>query len=211
MSFWCALGTPGATLGAIGHYLGNLVDPRVKIRSSCWSQVQLKLQFGIHLGVIFPTKVVYFLGKVASQNKPTIKSNLCSIFVPFQWPLDLDFWALACTGAQLSKNYLDSWKLQKSSPKWSKIGAQRLQNSVRRLKNCIWKSIPKKASKTRAQQWAHTLIGTPPPHPWVVWGECPSGGHFGKDSLHMGCGGQPICSSFGLKAAVSRFSHSLCL
>ena len=78
------LGTPGATLGAIGHYMGNLVDPRVKMSSSCWSQVQLRLPFGINLGVIFPTKVVYFLGKVASQNKPTIKSNLCSIFVPFQ-------------------------------------------------------------------------------------------------------------------------------
>ena len=78
------MGTPGATLGAIGHYLGNLVDPRVKIRSSYGPLVELRLQFGIHLGVIFPTKVVYFLGKVASQNKPTIKSNLCSIFVPFQ-------------------------------------------------------------------------------------------------------------------------------
>ena len=34
-SFWHPLDTLGATLGAIGHHLGNHVDPRVKIRSLC--------------------------------------------------------------------------------------------------------------------------------------------------------------------------------
>ena len=46
--FWQPLGTLGTTLGAIGHHLGNLVDPRVKIRSSLYPHGQLWFQFGVH-------------------------------------------------------------------------------------------------------------------------------------------------------------------
>ena len=48
-SFWHPLDTLGATLGAIGHHLGNLVDPRVKIRSSGNPRGQLRFQFGSNL------------------------------------------------------------------------------------------------------------------------------------------------------------------
>ena len=41
-SFWHPLDTLGATLGAIGHHLGNHVDPRVKIRSSSGAPGQLR-------------------------------------------------------------------------------------------------------------------------------------------------------------------------
>ena len=41
-SFWHPLDTLGATLGAIGHHLGNHVDPRVKMSSSCGESGQLR-------------------------------------------------------------------------------------------------------------------------------------------------------------------------
>ena len=193
-ALWAPLVTTWATLSTQGWKLG--------VRAGH------KSNLGCHLGSIWesffqPKGYVFseeWLPKTSPQSRAICVRFLC-----------LDFWALASTGAQFSKNYLDSWKLQKSSPKWSKISAQRLQNGIRRHKNGVWKSTPKKASKTRAQQWVHMLIGTSPLPSWDGWGECPSGGHFSKDSLHMGSGSQPICSSFGLKAAISSFSHSLCL
>ena len=51
-SFWQPLGTLGATLAAIGHHLGNHVDPRLKISSSCGAPDQLRFQFWIPFGAV---------------------------------------------------------------------------------------------------------------------------------------------------------------
>ena len=79
--FWQPLGTLGTTLGAIGHHLGNLVDPRVKIRSSVYPPGQLRFHFSVHSGVTCCIKSVYFRPKMASHNNPTIKCSVYLIFV----------------------------------------------------------------------------------------------------------------------------------
>ena len=78
-SFWQPLGTLGATLGAIGHHLGNLVDPRVNIGSSFYPHGQLRFQFCVHLGAAFSQKSYIFF-KNASHNNPTIKSSFYLFF-----------------------------------------------------------------------------------------------------------------------------------
>ena len=56
-SFWHPLDILGATLGAIGHHLGNHVDPRVKMRSLCGAPGQLRFQLGFPVGAIFEPKL----------------------------------------------------------------------------------------------------------------------------------------------------------
>ena len=54
-SFWHPLDTLGATLGAIGHHLGNHVDPRVKMRSSYGAPGQLRCSiWGTFLSIFQP-------------------------------------------------------------------------------------------------------------------------------------------------------------
>ena len=125
VSFWCALGTLGASLGAIGHYLGNLVDPRVKIRSSCWPQVQLRLQFGIHLGVIFLTKVLDFLSKLTLQEKPTIRINYCFILCRFSDPGTLIFELSPARELNFQKTQ-QSTQFQKSDEKCLQKGSPQM-------------------------------------------------------------------------------------
>ena len=91
------------------------------------------------------------------------------MFVQFQWPQDPDFWALACTGAQFLKNYLDG-QSSKKHQKWDKRDTHDLQNDVRRLKKSIWKSIEKKTFKKSAPKWASALIGESPTPTWVSEG-----------------------------------------
>ena len=70
-----------------------------------------RANLGSNLGYLleqFLNQNLYFLWKLASQNNPTTKCTFYSIFLQFQWSQDPDFWALACTGAQFSKNHLDS-------------------------------------------------------------------------------------------------------
>ena len=54
-SFWQPLGTLGATLGAIGHHLGNHVDPRVKMTSLSGAPGQLRCPiWGTFLSMVQP-------------------------------------------------------------------------------------------------------------------------------------------------------------
>ena len=59
-SFWHPLDTLGATLGAIGHHLGNHVDPRVKVRSSCGAPGQLRCPIWGTFWSIFQTRLNNF-------------------------------------------------------------------------------------------------------------------------------------------------------
>ena len=68
--FWQPLGTLGTTLGAIGHHLGNLVDPRVKIGSSVYPHGQLRFQFGVHLGATFSQKLYIFFKTLLPTTTP---------------------------------------------------------------------------------------------------------------------------------------------
>ena len=77
--------------------------------------------------------------------------------------LGLWFWSSRLHGSTISKRLLRLLKAAKDHQKCSNIGAQKLQNGVRRLKNSVWKSIQKKAFKKSVQQWAHMLFNTSPP------------------------------------------------
>ena len=85
-SFWQPLGTLGATLGAIGHHLGNHVDPRLKMRSSCGAPGQLRFQFGFPFGAVFQPKLNNFfenwLPKTISRSKALFIRFLCNFSDP---------------------------------------------------------------------------------------------------------------------------------
>ena len=83
-SFWQPLGTLGATLGAIGHHLGNHVDPRLKISSSCGAPGQLRFQFGLPFGAVFEPKFVFSLKTCfpkQSHNQMHFLFDFCAISV----------------------------------------------------------------------------------------------------------------------------------
>ena len=69
-SFWHPLDTLGATLGTIGHHLGNHVDPRVKISSSISAQVCPRLQFGVPFGAVFEPKLNNFFENLLPKTIP---------------------------------------------------------------------------------------------------------------------------------------------
>ena len=69
-SFWQPLGTLGATLGAIGHHLGNHVDPRLKIGSSYGAPGQLRFQFGVPFGAVFEPKLNNFFENLLPKTIP---------------------------------------------------------------------------------------------------------------------------------------------
>ena len=157
---WAPLVTTWATLSTQGWKWGVRTGPKSNL--SCnWGSIWESF---------FQPKWYIFSEKWLPKTSPQSRAICARFLCHFSDPWTLFFELSPARELNFQKNYLDSWKLQKSSPKWSKIGAQRLQNSVRRLKNCICKSIPKKTSKTRAQQWAHTLIATPPPPPETAEG-----------------------------------------
>ena len=69
-SFWHPLDTLGATLCAIGHHLGNHVDPRVKIRGSSSAQVWPRLQFGVPFEAVFVPKLNNFFENLLPKTIP---------------------------------------------------------------------------------------------------------------------------------------------
>ena len=134
--FWQPLGTLGTTLGAIGFHLGNLVDPRVKIRSSGNPRGQLRFQFGVHLGATFSQKSHMFIKKLL----PTITPQSSAVFI---W-----FFAISMTpGPWILSSRLHGSTIFKKLPRWPKASRKHPkviqkscpmdQNGFRRLKNRI--------------------------------------------------------------------------
>ena len=83
-SFWQPLGTLGATLGAIGHHLGNHVDPRVKMTSSSGAPGQLRCPiWGTFLSMFQPKfKISLKTGfPKQSRNQMHLLFDFCAISV----------------------------------------------------------------------------------------------------------------------------------
>ena len=76
-SFWHPLDTLGATLGAIGHHLGNHVDPRVKITSSSGAPGQLRCPIWGTFLSIFQPKLNNFFENLLPKTIP--QPNACFI------------------------------------------------------------------------------------------------------------------------------------
>ena len=86
--FWLHFGSLWAPLeplwrhwAPLGHHLGNLVDPRVKMGSCGDPRGQLMFQFGVHLGATFSQKSHIFFKKWL----PTTTPQSRVVFIWFFW------------------------------------------------------------------------------------------------------------------------------
>ena len=90
-SFWHPLDTLGATLGAIGHHLGNHVDPGVKISSSSGAPGQLRFQIGVPLGAFFQPKLHNFFENWLPETIPQPNAFFIRFLSNFSDPRTLIF------------------------------------------------------------------------------------------------------------------------
>ena len=90
-SFWQPLGTLGATLGAIGHHLGNHVDPRLKMGSLCGAPGQLRFQFGVPSGAVFEPKLSNFFENLLPKTIPQPNAFVIRFLCNFSDPRTLIF------------------------------------------------------------------------------------------------------------------------
>ena len=90
-SFWHPLDTLGATLGAIGHHLGNHVDPRMKMRSSSGAPGQLRCPIWCTFLNIFQPKLNNFFENWVPKTIPQPNAFFIRFLCNFSDPRTLIF------------------------------------------------------------------------------------------------------------------------